>query len=103
MVSNASVGASILGNILEAKASAFLTEGINVFRRPTPQALIGQSIADSRLRPSTGCSIVALQLGDERTLVSPPPDTLLVEDSTLILIGTPEQEERFDTAIKQLT
>jgi len=100
VVSNASVGTSILLNILESKASAFLTEGITVFRRQLPKALAGRNIADSKLRPRTGCSIVALEpSGGGETVVAPPPETLLTEGATLILIGTPAQEERFDVAI----
>ncbi|NIQ93461.1 MAG: potassium transporter TrkA, partial [Desulfuromonadales bacterium] len=91
VVSNASVGASILLNILESKASAFLTEGITVFRRRLPRAMAGKTIADSGLRARTGCSIVALERGEE-TRVSPPPETVLEKGATLILIGTPAQE-----------
>jgi Trk K+ transport system NAD-binding subunit len=97
VVSNASVGAGILLNVLEAKASAFLTEGINVFRRSLPETLAGQTIADSRIRLRTGCSIVALaSAGESDPKVSPPPETRLEAGSNLILIGTPEQEEAFD-------
>ncbi|WP_305045973.1 potassium channel family protein [Geoalkalibacter sp.] len=96
VISNASVGASILNNVLEGKESIFLTEGINVFRRPLPPNLIGQSIAESRIRPLTGCSIVALERENvEEPLVVPPPETILEKGMGLILIGSPEQEENF--------
>jgi hypothetical protein len=86
-------------NVLESKETIFLTEGINVFRRPLPPTLSGQSIAASRLRPLTGCSIVALERpGEPEPLVSPPPETVLEEGLGLILIGSPEQEERFNLA-----
>jgi voltage-gated potassium channel len=96
VISNASVGASILNNVLEGKESIFLTEGINVFRRPLPEGLAGRSIADSRIRPLTGCSIVALERGEEQDpLVVPPPETILEKEMGLILIGSPEQEAKF--------
>jgi K+/H+ antiporter YhaU regulatory subunit KhtT len=96
VVSNASVGANILLNLLEFKASAFLTEGINVFRRPLPARLVGQTIAASGIRPKTGCSVVALISADgEETLVVPSPETVLETGMSLILIGSPEQEEMF--------
>ena len=85
---------------LESKASAFLTEGVSVFRRPLPENLAGQTIAYSQLRPRTGCSIVALEPTNGDSLVSPPADTRLEKGITLILIGTPAQEELFDTAIR---
>ncbi len=98
VVSNASVGAGILLNVLESKASAFLTEGINVFRRSLPETLAGQTIADAHIRFKTGCSIVAIAQSDEdETMVSPPPETILEAGQNLILIGTPEQEEGFDS------
>ncbi len=96
VVSNASVGANILLNIIESKASAFLTEGINVFRRSLPARLAGQTIAASQIRPKTGCSIVALEPpGGGEPAVVPPPETVLAEGMGLILIGSPEQEEHF--------
>ncbi len=96
VVSRASVGASILINVLESKESVFLTEGIHVFRRPLPAGLAGKTISDSRIRPLTGCSIVALEppKGGEPMIV-PPPETVLSEGVHLILIGSPEQERQF--------
>ena len=97
VVSNASVGANILMNLLEHKASAFLAEGVAVFRRSLPATLAGKTIEQSRLRPLTGCSIVALDPPDGgETLVSPPPETRLAGGATLLLIGGPEQEALFD-------
>lgn len=95
VVSNASVGASILMNILEAKESVFLTEGISVFRRALPPALAGQTIAESRIRPSTGCSIVALEPEEDAALPAPAPETVLEPGVKLIMIGSPAQEGRF--------
>ena len=96
VVSSASVGGSILLNIIESKTSVFLTEGINIFRRPLPAALVGKSIAASHLRERTGCSIVALEgHGKADPVVVPSPETVLQKDDALILIGTPAQEEAF--------
>jgi Trk K+ transport system NAD-binding subunit len=102
VVSNASVGASILLNILESKASLFLTEGIHVFRRAVPNTLAGLRIAESKLRLQTGCSIVAIEGQDGATQVSPPPETVLEKESTLILIGTSSQEELFDKTLNKV-
>jgi voltage-gated potassium channel len=97
VVSNASVGASILMNLLEHKESIFLTEGIAVFRRSLPTSLVGKTISESHLRPKTGCSVVAIEPpGGGNALVSPEPETRFEARSGLILIGTPEQEKSFD-------
>lgn len=99
VVSSASVGASILNNILESKESVFLTEGITIFRRPLPDALVGRTITDSQIRPLTGCSIVALELPDtEMPLIMPSPDQVLRKGMGLILIGGVQQEEQFSKA-----
>ena len=96
VVSNASVGANILNNILESKESVFLTEGITVFRRALPPELVGKTIGESQLRPQTGCSILALEraAGGELLLV-PPPEQVLEAGMGLILIGGQQQEGLF--------
>jgi len=97
VVSNASVGASILMNILEGKESAFLTEGVSVFRRTVPETLHAKTIADSQLREKTGCTIVALEpAGGGEPLLVPPPESPLQRGMGLILIGSTEQAECYD-------
>ena len=97
VVSNASVGASILGNAIERKETIFLTEGIGIFLRPLPPGLDGKTIVEAQLRPQTGCSIVAM-IPNERghIVVSPDPETVLTTKMDLLFIGTPAQEETFD-------
>ncbi len=96
VVSNASVGASILINVLESKESVFLTEGVNLFRRPLLAALAGKTIEHCGIRKQTGCSIVALEFPQgKEPLVAPPPETILEKGMVLILIGSPEQEDHF--------
>ncbi len=97
VVSNASVGANILMNILESKESIFLTEGVAIFRRYVPTSLIGRTIEESRLRPSTGCSIVAIERPEKELMLAPTPEYRLTRDCSLMLIGSPEQEEKFGT------
>jgi len=54
VISNSSVGANILNNVLEGKETIFLTEGIDVFRAPLPASLVGLTIAESQIRPIIG-------------------------------------------------
>ena len=97
VVSNASIGASIITNILENKESIYLSEGIGVFRRPLPPKLAGISLRDSNIRRLTGCSVVAIERSDSaEPLVMPSAETVLEAGSDLILIGSPEQEEEFN-------
>ncbi len=95
VVSNATVGANILTNILESKESIFLTEGLTIFRRPLPAALLGKTIEDSRIRQLTGCSVVALEVNGSTPFPSPPPDTIFEDGTKLVLIGNTHQEEVF--------
>ena len=99
VVSNASVGASILSNVLENKETIFLTEGIHVFRRPLPFSLAGKRLRETNIRELSGCSIIALQEGDE-THVMPEPETVLASGASLILIGRTDQENQFDKAFQ---
>jgi Trk K+ transport system NAD-binding subunit len=95
VVSNASVGANILMNILENKESIFLSEGMQVFRYTVPASLDGKTIATARIRSLTGSTVIALERGgQEEPTILPDPDAVLSQAMTLILIGSPEQEAR---------
>lgn len=101
VVSNASVGANILANVLDKKESIFLTEGVGVFRRTLPPRLSGWTIAESGIEGLTGCTVVALERpGVPEPLTTPPPDTVLKAGTVLVLIGSPEQEKRFNQAFQ---
>ncbi len=92
VVSNASVGANILMNILEQKASIFLSEGMNVFRSPVPASMNGKTLRNSGIRDRTGCTVIALEESGKETTILPSPDEKLTAGTNLILIGSAEQE-----------
>ncbi len=97
VMSYASMGSDILFNLLrreKKKNTLLVAEGLNIFRLPTPEELIGKSVQESRIRDLTGCSIIALQEKGEQ-FVNPPPDTILTERHELILIGTLAAEDAF--------
>ncbi|MFO7830521.1 MAG: NAD-binding protein [Desulfuromonadaceae bacterium] len=96
VVSNASVGTSILMNLIDRKASVFLSEGMNIFKRRVPKALAGKQIIESELRNDLGCSIVALRYPDGHMDTSPEPDTVLERGISMLLIGSVEHEKAFD-------
>lgn len=52
--------------------------------------LVGQTLADSRIRQVTGASIIAIQRGDE-TISNPGPDVTIEANDILVAIGTREQ------------
>lgn len=101
VVSNASIGVSILLNVLENKETIFLSEGMHVFRAPVPDALAGGTLRDSRLRTLTGCTVIALEGADAASpLLMPAPETLLETGMNMILIGSPEQESLCREALR---
>ena len=71
-----------------------IAEGINAIRVHTPAALAGKTLAQSGLRETTGCQVVAILAG-ESTRLNPGPDYTLEPGQRLILVGTAENEQRF--------
>lgn len=94
VMSYASMGANTVFNVLEQGDVVMLAEGLDLFRHPMPQALVGRTLAESRIRETSGCSVVALERPQETT-INPPADLPLPADADLILIGTTEAERRF--------
>lgn len=94
VMSYASMGASAVFNVLEKGDVVMLAEGLEVFRHPVPASLAGRTLADTGIRESTGCSVVALEVAGAAT-INPPPDAALPPGAELILAGTPEAERRF--------
>ncbi len=94
VMSYASMGANAIVNLLQRGSALMVDEGLDVFRTPTPKSLIGRSIADSDIRRSTGCTVVALKSNGQSDL-NPDPHTPMPADSEIILIGTVEGEKRF--------
>ena len=41
-----------------------VAEGLEVFRVPVPEGLVGRSLAQSALRDATGCTVIAVAHGD---------------------------------------
>jgi voltage-gated potassium channel len=94
VMSYASMGANAIYNVMERDEVLMLAEGIDVFRFHMPEKLKGVALVDSRIRETTGCSVVAVEREGE-TIINPPPDHVLSPDEELILIGTPEGEREF--------
>ncbi|SNB45323.1 TrkA family potassium uptake protein [Geobacter sp. DSM 9736] len=101
VVSNASVGATILMNILEKKESVFLSEGMQIFRYRVPAAMDGMTLASSRIRTLTGSTVIAILPSDDtEAAILPPPETVLRQGMTLMFVGTSEQEIRSRTLFR---
>lgn len=94
VMSYASMGANSIFNILEGQDVLMLAEGLNIFNHKIGKHLAGKSLVESDIRKKTGCTVIALQEGD-KTVVNPPPDSVLYEGQKIILIGQFESEREF--------
>lgn len=94
VLSYASMGANSIYNELRGSDTLLLAEGVNVFPVKVPPGLSGLTIADSGIRPETGCTVIAVEVEGKRS-INPPPTTVLAPRAKMVLIGTLEAEEKF--------
>jgi voltage-gated potassium channel len=94
VMSYASMGANAIFNALEGGDVVMLAEGLDVFRYPVPPGLVGRTLSSTRIRETTGCSVVAVEQ-DGEAIINPSPQAPLLEGAELILIGTTEGERAF--------
>ncbi len=94
VLSYAAMGASAILDILMPGEVSLFAEGLKVFSSSIPSGITGKTLAQSKIREKTGCSVVAIK-SKEKLLVSPDPKSALNAGSELILIGTDEAENRF--------
>ncbi|MGK7891302.1 MAG: cation:proton antiporter [Leptolyngbyaceae cyanobacterium] len=62
--------------------------------------LLGQSIAKSKVKRKTGATIMAIERGPQR-YPYPPGDTVFEEGDRLLVVGSPEEQEKFTQFIQQ--
>ena len=94
VMSYPSVGAREIANVLERSSTLMIAEGLEVVRLPVPGSLAGKGIAESEIRPRTGCSVVAISK-DGETTINPGPAEVLPVGGEMILIATAANERAF--------
>ncbi len=94
VMSQASLTANAIVNLLRPGRVFMLTEGLNIFRVNAPRELVGTTLLDSNLRRDTDCNVIAIRSG-EALAVPPDPRAVITADDELILIGTVEAEKDF--------
>jgi Trk K+ transport system NAD-binding subunit len=94
VMSYASMGANAVFNLLEGGGTLMVAEGLELFRVMMPASLAGQTLAESGIRRTTGCTIIALE-SDGTTQINPDPTQPLPAGAEMILIGSAEDESRF--------
>ena len=88
------LGVDVVFSFLVKQDVLMLVEGFTLFRVEVPQALVGVTLAQSRIRQDTGCSVVAIKSEGE-LMVNPDPSLPILSGSEMILIGTYETERQF--------
>jgi voltage-gated potassium channel len=71
-----------------------VAEGLDVFKLKIPKSLIGKTIADSGIRNNTGCTLIAINIGNNLQ-INPDPNQPMPENAEIILIGSTESENKF--------
>ncbi|XOF32900.1 MAG: potassium channel family protein [Candidatus Electrothrix sp. YB6] len=99
VMSVASLGANSILNLLRPNEFSMFSEGLNISSISMPASLVGKTLAQSGIREQSGCTVLALQRGEDQ-IINPAPETEFWQDDRLVLIGTNEAEERF-SAIRQ--
>lgn len=94
VLSYASMGANNIINLLNPEEITMFTEGLNIFSLSVPKTLVGKTLAQSNIRESTGCSVIALKT-TEKLVVGPDPTLPLNGLNELILIGSTDSEQQF--------
>jgi len=96
VMSAASLAANTIFNLLISHKVLMVSEGLNIFRVKTHRSLAGKTLIESKIREETGCTVIAIQRGEQMRL-NPDPDQRLAASDELILIGTGEAEKLFIT------
>ncbi len=94
VMSYASLGGSILFNLLKKRHVLMVAEGLDIFQIPVPESLMNKTLIEANIRNRTKCSVIAISKDDE-LLLNPQPDTIMEVHNEIILIGTAESEKVF--------
>jgi Trk K+ transport system NAD-binding subunit len=93
VLSYASIGANAIFNTLRDRNVMLVAEGLDVFTVPIPRQLVGRTLAESGLRESTGCNLLALR--QHGKIVPPSVNRPLPAGVDLVIIGDREDERKF--------
>ena len=94
VMSYSSLGANAIFNFLMQEGTLMLAEGLNIFRLRAPKSLVGKTLIQSKIRETTGCSVVAIK-ADGVMAINPDPQAPIQETAEMILIGNYEGEKKF--------
>jgi len=94
VLSYASFGVQTVFSIVQGREFVMLGEGVDLFYVPLPPSLAGKTLAGAEIGARTGLNVIGVQK-DGQIVTNLLPDQRLVKDSTLVVLGSAEQRERF--------
>ncbi|QEG39078.1 potassium channel family protein [Roseimaritima ulvae] len=94
VISEASMGANAIFNLLRRSDVLLLAEGLDVFRVKIPPSLAGKTLTEAAIRHRTGCNVIAIHTA-AGAQVNPNPGTALPADGEIVVIGSDESEQQF--------
>jgi Trk K+ transport system NAD-binding subunit len=80
--------------VLDDRDVLSLDQQIEVVRSRAPR-LVGRTVGEADVREATGCTVIAIERGDE-TMTDIGPDTRIGEDDELIVVGADEGIREFE-------
>lgn len=89
-----SMASNAIVNILSPDKVYMLTEGLNIFRVPLLQSLVGKTLRNSNIRHDTQCNVVAMRRNGNM-LVNQDPDDPFAKGDELVMIGSVGAEAAF--------
>jgi len=97
VLSYASLGCEFINAYLMKREPIMVGEGADFFSVRVPPKLAGKSLAQSGIGANTGLVVIAIE-EDGKTHTNPPASTELRSSARLLMLGTNDQRERFNTA-----
>ncbi|GAA4443836.1 potassium channel family protein [Novipirellula rosea] len=94
VISEASMGANAIFNLLRRSDVLLLAEGLDVFKVKIPLSLAGKTLTEAAIRQKTGCSVIAIRT-DAGVQANPDPNTPLPADGEMIVIGSDDSQQLF--------
>jgi len=94
VLSYAWMGATSIFNYLKRADVLMVAEGLHVCETEVPPALTVKTLAEAAVPRETGCSVIALGT-PEGLQINPRADTVMQPGQRIVLICTPEAEQRF--------
>jgi voltage-gated potassium channel len=94
VLSYSAMGANAVVNRLRDSSLVLLAEGLDVATVRVPQALVGRTLAQSRVRVDTGVNVLAIRHAGVMT-INPDANAPIPAGAELVLLGDRESERRF--------